>query len=70
MIRYQVPDDNLVKLEIYNLYGQELTTLVDKKQTAGIYTITFTADMLPAGYYFCRMTAGTHTQTTRLVKIE
>lgn len=70
MIRYQVPDDNLVKLEIYNLYGQKLTTLVDKEQTAGIYTITFTADMLPAGYYFCRMTAGTHTQTTRLVKID
>lgn len=70
MIRYQIPDDNLVKLEIYNLYEQELTTLVNKKQAAGIYSITFSADMLSAGYYFCRMIAGTHTETTRLVKIE
>jgi hypothetical protein len=70
MIRYQIPDDNFVKLEIFNLYGQELTTLVNKKQPAGIYSISFSADMLTDGYYLCRMTAGTHTETTRLVKIE
>jgi hypothetical protein len=70
MIRYQIPDENFVKLEIFNLYGQELTTLLNKKQTAGIYSINFSADMLTAGYYLCRMTAGTHTETTRLVKIE
>jgi hypothetical protein len=70
MIRYQIPDDNFVKLEIFNLYGQELTTLVNKKQPAGIYSISFSADMLTAGYYLCRMTAGTHTETIQLVKIE
>jgi hypothetical protein len=70
MIRYQIPDDTFVKLEILNLYGQKLTTLVNKKQTAGIYSVGFSTAMLTAGYYFCRMTAGTNTETTRLVKIE
>jgi len=67
MIRYQIPDNCFVKLAICNLYGQEITTLVNKKQTAGIYNVTFSADMLPAGYYFCRLTAGAHIETTRLV---
>ncbi len=67
LIRYQVPDDGSVKLVICNLYGQEITTLVNKKQAAGIYNITFSADMLPAGYYFCRLTAGAHSEITRLV---
>jgi hypothetical protein len=40
---------------------------VNKKQTPGIYNITFSADMLRAGYYVCRMTADTHAETTRLV---
>jgi hypothetical protein len=67
LIRYQVPDDGFVKLAICDLYGQEITTLVNKKQAAGIYNVTFSADMLPAGYYFCRLTAGAHSETTRLV---
>jgi len=67
MIRYQIPDEGFVKLSVCDLYGQEITTLVNKKQTAGIYNVTFSADMLSAGYYFCRLTAGTHAKTTRLV---
>jgi Secretion system C-terminal sorting domain len=66
-IRYQIPGEGIVKLSVYNVYGQEITTLVNKKQTAGIYNINFSADMLPAGYYFCRLTAGTQAETTRLV---
>ncbi len=67
LIRYQIPDDVFVKLAICDLYGQEITTLVNKKQTAGIYNVTFSVEMFPAGYYFCRMTAGAHAETTRLV---
>ncbi|HZX63656.1 MAG TPA: T9SS type A sorting domain-containing protein [Bacteroidales bacterium] len=66
-IRYQIPGEGVVKLSVYNVYGQEITTLVNKKQTAGIYNVTFSADMLPAGYYFCRLTPGAHSETTRLV---
>jgi len=69
-IRYQIPDQSFVKLGIYNVYGQEITTLVNKKQAAGIYNVTFSADMLTAGYYLCRLTAGTNTVTTRLVMIK
>ncbi len=70
VIRYQVPDDNFVRLDICDLYGQVLTTLINKKHSAGIYNITFSGDMLTAGFYFCRMTAGDHVQTARMIRIE
>ncbi len=70
MIRYQIPDEGFVKLSVFNSYGQEITTLVNKKQAAGIYNFTFSADMLSAGYYFCRLTTGAHTETTRLVIVK
>ena len=70
MIRYQLPGESSVRLVICDLSGQEITTLVNKKQTAGIYNVTYSADLLPAGYYFCRLTAGTHSETTRLVVLK
>jgi hypothetical protein len=70
MIRYQIPNENNVKLGIYDLYGREVSNLVNKKQAAGIYTLNFSGDKLTSGYYFCKLTVGTQTKTTRLVKIE
>jgi len=69
-IHYQVPGEGVVNLSVYNVYGQEITTLVNKNQTAGIYNVNLPADILTPGYYLCRLTAGTHTKTTRLVKIQ
>jgi hypothetical protein len=66
-IRYQVSGESIVKMSICNVYGQEITTLVNNKQTAGIYNLLFSAGELSAGYYICRLTAGTNTVTTRMV---
>ncbi|MGA3014409.1 MAG: T9SS type A sorting domain-containing protein [Bacteroidales bacterium] len=70
MIRYQIPKENNVTLGIYDLYGREISNLVNKKQAAGIYSLNFSGDKLTSGYYFCKLTVGTQTKTTRLVKIE
>jgi Neuraminidase (sialidase) len=70
LIRYQIPEDVFVKLIISDVYGREIKTLVDNKQSPGIYNVTFSADMLPSGYYFCRLTAGTHSQTIHLVRVK
>lgn len=67
MISYKLPEENSVKVVISNLYGQEIKTLVDKRQTAGIYNVNYPVDQLSPGYYFCKLIAGTHTETIRLV---
>lgn len=69
-IRYQIPREEVITLSIFNVYGQEITTLVNKKQPAGIYTISYASADLPAGYYYCRLSSGSATKTTSLVKVK
>jgi len=68
-IRYKIPVDCNVNVVLCNICGTEISTLVDKPQAAGSYTVNFSEEQLPAGYYLCRITAGTQTQTRQLVKL-
>lgn len=56
-IRYSLPYDGYVSLRIFNLLGQEVMSLIDERQTAGIYNVTFDASGLPSGLYFYRLHA-------------
>lgn len=69
-IRYKIPVDCFVKVVICNLYGAEIKTLVDKNQPAGSYTVNFSDEPLPAGFYICRLSAGAQSETTRLIKLK
>ena len=69
-IRYQIPGEDNVKLSIYNVCGQEITTLVNKEQPAGIYTFSYASSDLPEGYYYCRLTSGSLNKMTSLVKVK
>ncbi|MFH1194400.1 MAG: T9SS type A sorting domain-containing protein [bacterium] len=44
-------------LEIFDVLGREVATLVDEYLPAGSYTKEWNADNLPSGIYFCRMSA-------------
>jgi flagellar hook assembly protein FlgD len=39
LFQYQLPQISEVELKIYNLVGQEIKTLVNKEQSAGVYTM-------------------------------
>jgi hypothetical protein len=68
-IHYSIPSDCPVDIAVISVYGQEIKTLVSKTQSAGNYSILLSGDDLPAGFYLCRLKAGSHTETTRLVKL-
>jgi hypothetical protein len=67
-VQYQVAATQKVKIVLCDILGKEMLTLVDKEQRPGSYTVTFDGTNLPAGYYICRMTAGTQVRTAKLVK--
>jgi len=69
-IRYTIAADCTVKLVICNIEGKEVKTLVDEDQSAGTHTVNFSDDLLPAGFYFCRLSVGTYTKTSRLIKLK
>jgi len=69
-IQYQLASTANVKLAIYNLLGQKVAVLIDKRQSAGRYTITFDASKLSSGLYLARLTAGNHIFVKKLMLIK
>lgn len=55
IIKYSIPDDGLVKLKVYNLLGQEVTSLVNCVQKAGRYEAVFDATSIASGVYYYRI---------------
>jgi hypothetical protein len=51
-IKFSIPEAGMVMLTVYNLLGQEVTTLVEKQKQAGSYTELFDASGLNSGVYF------------------
>ena len=62
VISYSVGAQNAaplqVQLVIYNMLGQKVCTLVDRRQKAGTYSVTFNADGLASGIYFYTLSFG------------
>ncbi len=54
-INYSLPTAKDVSLKVYDVLGREVTTLVDAKQQAGTYTVTFDARQYSSGVYFYRL---------------
>jgi hypothetical protein len=67
MIRFEIPDEVEVKLEVYNLLGQKLKTLVDEVRPAGYHQILFTAENISSGVYFYRLQAGRYTEVKKMI---
>jgi hypothetical protein len=70
MIEYQIPHDGNVKLSVYDLSGQEVTTLVNEKKRAGIYRVNFVAGKLSSGTYVCKIQCGDLSKTKQIIVIQ
>jgi len=55
IISYSLIENRFVNLKIFNVLGDEVKTLVDKKQNAGSYEVEFDGNELPSGIYFYRL---------------
>ncbi len=69
-ISYQLSANSFVSLKVYDILGREVTTLVNEKQSAGSYQVTFDASRLASGVYFYRLTAGSFVSVKKLVLLK
>ena len=74
-ISYSIAENSRVKLEIFDILGKQITSLVDKQQTAGAYEVKWdcrTADgkTVPAGVYFYKITAGDYKKTNKMLLLK
>jgi hypothetical protein len=66
-ISYALPKAGHVKLEIYNLLGQRVATLVDEYQQTGQKTINWEAKDFASGIYFYKLSTDDFTATKKMV---
>lgn len=66
-IRYSIPKLCFVNIKIYDLLGNEITTLVNEEKTSGNYEIKFDGSFLSSGIYFYKMSAGNWSATKKLL---
>lgn len=67
VISYTIPSSESIVLKIFDALGREVTTLVNKHQSAGNYKVEFDGNNLSNGIYFCRLTAGSYSVTNKII---
>jgi len=67
VIKYTLPTASNVKLEVFNVTGEKVTTLVEGFKNEGYYEVNFNASGLPSGLYLYRISAGAFVQTRKMI---
>ena len=69
-IPFALPAAQEVTLKVFDLAGQEITTLLhNERKAAGVHEVKFDAHRLPSGVYFYRVTAGAFVATRKMVLV-
>jgi hypothetical protein len=66
-IKYQITKNNFVTLKIYDILGKEIETLVNERQSPGMYEVHWNGEEYPSGVYFYKITAGDFTETRKMI---
>jgi hypothetical protein len=66
-ITFTLPEKVFVLLKVFDLLGQEITTLVAEEMQSGTHTKQWNATTTTSGIYFCRLQAGSFIETKKLI---
>lgn len=69
-IRFAVPTAGMVNIDVFNMAGQKVETLVNDRYSAGVYEVQFRAKNLASGLYFYRLTAGNFTNLQKMMLLK
>ena len=74
IIRFGVPGESRVRLEVFTILGERVATLVDGTMGAGIYSVTFNVERGAggvaagsSGIYFYRLSVGADVRTRKML---
>jgi endoglucanase len=64
-IKFRIPESGKVRLEVYNILGEKISTLVDREMMGGIHNIRLVTKQLPGGLYFYLLRFGNSVKTAK-----
>ncbi|OPX33140.1 hypothetical protein B1H10_06475 [candidate division KSB1 bacterium 4484_188] len=66
-IRYHIPRASKVEIAVYNMLGQKISVLVNRKQTAGEHEVVWKPQGLASGPYLIRLQSGNQQAVRKVV---
>jgi hypothetical protein len=69
-IKYSIPNNGYVQLNVYDLLGNQVATLVNQQQSAGNYEIDFNAGNLSSGIYLYQLKSNGKTLTHKMTLLK
>ena len=74
-LKYDLPEQSMVVMTVYDLMGREVTILVNQVQKAGYHTIRWngtdqSGQVVSAGLYIYRITANDFTSTKKMLLLK
>jgi flagellar hook assembly protein FlgD len=69
-IQYSIPEDEFVKLTVYDITGKVVKELVNGHKTAGKYSVEFNASSYSSGIYYYKIEAGQYNSTQKMLLIK
>lgn len=69
-IGFSLKNPGQTRLTIFNILGQKVATLVNRKMKSGRHSVTWQARNMPSGIYFYRLVSGDFSQTRRMLLLK
>jgi hypothetical protein len=69
-IEYSIPENAYVSLNIYDVLGNLICTLVAEEKIAGHYSVEFDASNIPSGLYFYRLITSEFSDTKKMILLK
>ncbi len=67
MIIFRIGNSTNVIIELFDVLGRKISTIFDRKVSAGEHITRLTADTIPSGVYYYRMKADNYVETKKLI---
>jgi hypothetical protein len=67
MIRYELPQDGQVTIDIFDILGQRVTTIVNEYKRADRYEVTFSSKGLASGVYIYQLRVNDFIQSKKMI---
>ncbi len=69
-IKFYLLENAVVKLQVFDILGNEIKTLVNEFKSKGSHTINFDGSKLPSGIYFYRLRANEFASTGKMILLK
>ena len=69
-IRFSIPQKSYVLLKVFDMLGDEISTLTDEEKEAGSYEVEFNASLLTSGIYFYKLQTGSYNEVKKMILVK